>query len=68
MFRICQTREDRLANAKYFQNIREITTKIRDDYDRVKENKFHRTFYAAHARNKGVRPDFMEPLPKNFRK
>ena len=62
MFRICQTREDRLENAKYFQTIREITAKIRDDYDRSKENLYHYNFY------KNIRPDFMEPLPKNIKK
>ena len=62
MIRVCQTREDRLANLKYFEKVRNITAKIRDDYDRVRENKFHNNFY------KNVRPDFMEPLPKNFKK
>lgn len=62
MIRVCQTREDRLANLKYFEKVRNITAKIRDVYDRVRENKFHNNFY------KNVRPDFMEPLPKNFKK
>ena len=62
MFRICQTKEDRIANAKYYESIREITAKIRDDYDRAKEERYHINFY------KNTRPDFMEPLPKNFKK
>lgn len=62
MIRVCQTREDRLENLKYFEKVRNITSKIRDDYDRVRENRFHINFY------KNVRPDFMEPLPKNFKK
>ena len=62
MFRICQTREDKLKNARYFQEIRTITSKIRDEYDRAKENRYHYNFY------KNVRPDFMEPIPKIVRK
>jgi hypothetical protein len=62
MIRVCQTREDRLANLKYFEKVRNITAKMRDDYDRVRENKFHNNFY------KNVRPEFMEPLPKKFKK
>lgn len=62
MYQICQTREDRLENARYFHNIRKITAKIRDDYERPMENLYHYNFY------KNTRPDFMEPLPKNFKK
>ena len=61
MIRVCQTREDRLENLKYFEKVRNITSKIRDDCDRVRENRFHINFY------KNVRPDFIAPLPKNFK-
>lgn len=66
MIRVCQSREDRLANLKYFEEVRNLTTTIRDDYDRVRENKFHDNFYKNFYKN--VRPDFMEPLPKKFKK
>lgn len=62
MIRVCQSREDRIANIKYYEEVRHITTKIREDYDKVRENNFHYKFY------KNIRPDFMEPLPKPIKK
>ena len=65
-FLICQTEEEKKLVRKYWEEVRIKTGKIRDAYDRVNDNKFHNTFYETHKRNKGVRPDFMEPLPKKI--
>ena len=66
MFIICQTPEDKRLAREYWEEVRKKTAEIRDSYDRANENKFHNTFYATHERNKGIRPDFMEPLPKKI--
>lgn len=63
---ICQTPEDKRLVQEYWEEVRKKTAEIRDSYDRANENKFHNTFYATHKRNKEVRPDFMEPLPKKI--
>lgn len=59
---IRQTSEDKRLVREYWEEVRRKTIEIRDSYDRANENKFHNLLYGK------IRPDFMEPLPKNFKK
>jgi len=65
-FVICQTEKEKKLVREYWEEVRRKTAEIRDSYDRSNENKFHHDFYARHARNHNIRPDFMEPLPKKI--
>lgn len=49
------------AEVKYWEEVREKASKIRDAYDLANENMYNYSVY------KNKRPPFMEPLPKNFK-
>ena len=61
MYKIAVTREEKLAVSLYWERMRKIAEKIRDEYDRPNENSFHNKFMSKIIKNK-CRPDFMEPL------
>lgn len=61
MYKIAVTREEKLAVALYWDNMRKVAEKIRDEYDRHTEDVFHNKFMSKIIKNK-CRPDFMEPL------
>lgn len=61
MYKIAVTREEKLAVALYWDNMRKVAEKIRDEYDRHTDNAFHNKFMSKIIKNK-CRPEFMEPL------
>ena len=61
MYKIAITREEKHAAVLYWEEMRKIAEKIRDEYDRPNENSFHKSFMSRISKNK-YRPDFMEPL------
>lgn len=60
MFKIAETRKEKLENVLYWEKIRLIAQNIRDEHDRVFENAYHNKFMKKLKINR--RPDFMEPL------
>jgi|TARA_B110000483_G_scaffold241994_1_gene326442 hypothetical protein len=61
MYKIAVTLEEKRDVALYWERMRKIAEKIRDDYDRPNEISFHKNFMSKISKNK-YRPDFMEPL------
>lgn len=61
MYKIAVTREEKLAVALYWDNMRKVAEKIRDEYDRHTDNAFHNKFMSKIIKN-AKRPEFMEPL------
>ena len=57
-FHIAHTYKERKENIKFWEEMRKKAESIRDEYDKINEQKYHRKFY------KNInRPDFLEPLP-----
>ena len=67
-FQIAKTPQEKKQAAIYWENIRIQTQKIRDEHDKVQEDKYHRMFYEKVIRNccanirSGYRPEFLEPI------
>ncbi len=60
MIKIVETREEKRENVLYWEKMRRIAQNIRDEYDRVSEDAYHKNFMIKLKLAK--RPDFMEPL------
>jgi len=59
MFKIVETREEKRENILYWDQMRMIAQRIRDENDRAAENTYHSKFMTRLKINE--RPDFMEP-------
>ena len=64
MYKIAQTRKEKLDVVMYWDNMRKIAEEIRDEFDSVQENKYHQKILERLRRKIDLnnRPDFMEPL------
>lgn len=62
-FKIATTAKEKNEVLIYWENQKKKATKIKDEYDRFKENKYHKTFYKNFIVS-NTRPPFMEPLPR----
>lgn len=63
MYRIAETYEEKRAAMMYWENVRKIAAKIRDEYDKPTEDAFNRQFMKRSIKSP-QRPDFMEPYKK----
>lgn len=63
MYKIAETRAEKIEVMLYWENMRKLAAKIRDAYDKPTEDAFHKRCMAKFKSNE--RPDFMEPLYKN---
>ncbi len=64
---IAVTRQEKNVAAKYWEHQRKIAESIRDVYDKINEDNYHEKFYKRFT-VLSERPDFLEPMPKNYRK
>ncbi len=66
MYKIAQTRKEKLEVVMYWDNMRKIATEIRDDFDSVQENKYYQKILESRRKiDLHNRPDFMEPIKKS---
>ena len=62
MYKIAQTRKEKLEVVMYWDNMRKIAEEIRDEFDSVQENKYHQKILESRRKiDLYNRPDFMEP-------
>ena len=69
-YKICTTREEKLAAAKYWEKVRQEVYLIRDQSDRVSETRYNQNVILKAKKcyeeikkyNIKYRPDFMEPI------
>lgn len=57
---IAHTYAERKEVLKFWEEMRKEAELIRDEYDKVNDEKYHKKFY---KKNKEKRPDFLEPFP-----
>ena len=63
MYKIAQTRKEKLEVVMYWDNMRKIAAEIRDEFDIIKENKYCEKILESRRKIElNSRPDFMEPL------
>jgi hypothetical protein len=63
MYKIAQTRKEKLEVVMYWDNMRKIAAEIRDEFDIIKENKYcEKILESLRKIELNSRPDFMEPL------
>jgi|AOAMet2_C33A6_35_1029308.scaffolds.fasta_scaffold00963_2 hypothetical protein len=60
MIKIAETHEEKRENILHWERMRMMAQKIRDEYDRVSEDAYHKKFILKLKLSK--RPDFMEPV------
>lgn len=69
-FKIAITRSEKRQVMEFWEEIIKESQKIKDDYDKVNDDRFHQKFYEKMTINyyikheNTVRPEFIEPLPK----
>ena len=62
MYKIAQTRKEKLEVVMYWDNMRKIAAEIRDEFDIIKENKYHQKILESRRKiDLDNRPDFVEP-------
>lgn len=59
MFKLITTREEKKLNVLYWDHMRKLAEKIRDEYDKPQEDRYDRKYTNVY-----FRPDFMEPYTK----
>ncbi len=63
MYKIAQTRKEKLEVTMYWDNMRKVAKEIRDEYDLVKENAYYKKILKDRLKiGLNQRPDFMEPV------
>jgi len=70
MYKIAQTRKEKLEVVMYWDNMRKVAAEIRDDFDSVQEDKYYQRILESRRKinlyNRKIdlnnRPDFMEPI------
>ena len=63
MYKIAQTRKEKLEVTMYWDNMRKVAKEIRDEFDLVKENAYYKKILEGRLKNElNHRPDFMEPV------
>ena len=63
MYKIAQTRKEKLEVVMYWDNMRKVAAEIRDEFDSVQENKYHQKILKRRRKiDLDNRPDFMEPI------
>ena len=63
MYKIAQTRKEKLEVVMYWDNMRKVAAEIRDEFDIIKENKYHQKILKRRRKiDLDNRPDFMEPI------
>ncbi len=73
MYKIAQTRKEKLEVVMYWDNMRKIAAEIRDEFDSVQEDKYYQRILESRRKinlyNRKIdldnRPDFMEPIKKS---
>ena len=66
MYKIAQTRKEKLEVVMYWDNMRKIAEEIRDEFDSVQENKYYQKILESRRKiDLHNRPDFMEPIKKS---
>lgn len=69
-FKIATTRSEKRQVIDYWDEMRKKSEIIKNEYDKVNDDRFHQKFYERvtlnyYFNNKdNTRPDFIEPLPK----
>lgn len=58
-FHIAHTNKERKNIVLFWEEMRKEAARIRDEYDRVNEERYHKNFY---KKLKEKRPDFIEPF------
>jgi len=60
MYKIAQTRKEKLEVVMYWDNMRKVAAEIRDEFDSVQENKYHQKILKRRRKiDLDNRPDFM---------
>ena len=63
MYKIAQTRKEKLEVVMYWDNMRKIAEEIRDEFDSIQEDKYYQKILESRRKvDLHNRPDFMEPI------
>ena len=63
MYKIAQTRKEKLEVTMYWDNMRKVAEEIRDEFDLINENKYYEKILESRLKIElNHRPDFMEPV------
>ena len=73
MYKIAQTRKEKLEVVMYWDNMRKIAEEIRDEFDSIQEDKYYQKILESRRKidlhNRKIdlhnRPAFMEPIKQN---
>lgn len=69
MFQIAMTPQEKKQIDMYWEEQRQKAYRIRDEYDRIQEEKYHFKLYNKCDKSKNNksnrRPEFFSPLPKH---
>ena len=69
MYKIAQTRKEKLEVVMYWDNMRKIAEEIRDEFDSVQEDKYYQKILERRRKiDLYNRPGFMEPIKQNHLK
>ena len=63
MYKIAQTRKEKLEVVMFWDNMRKIAEEIRDEFDSIQEDKYYQKILESRRKvDLHNRPDFMEPI------
>lgn len=63
MYKIAQTRKEKLEVTMYWDNMRKVAEEIRDEFDLINENKYYEKILERRTKLELLhRPDFFEPI------
>ena len=66
MYKIAQTRKEKLEVVMFWDNMRKIAEEIRDEFDSIQEDKYYQKILESRRKiDLHNRLDFMEPIKKS---